>query len=182
MRHRLNCDVQQHMSTIDRNTVGGVWLYSQELDVLQSIIDHGWKPELNTGSKYGSAVYLGKNTRWYDYPNAIRCQLRLRTDHWIASFDTRAFGQGTSGKHLRAYLKERGICRRFEATKGDTAENQAIAQYFKEQEIDAIFFFETESQLVAVVYDYGVIESAEIIDATSIPLSPSLSVGSGLMK
>jgi hypothetical protein len=145
----------------------GDWFHShQEERIVRAIEKTGWRPDLNTGTKFGCGIYLGKGQWHPDAKWMIRCKVNLRDDEIIDIFPVikgfEAKGSGNSEGHFERYLKSLGVTPgRAKVEKGDSQQNQAIRDHFLKRGIKGVIFVEHDEE-VFVVYDKDAIQILDI--------------------
>jgi hypothetical protein len=146
---------------------GGDWFHSHQEDRVVAAIDKdGWRPELNTGSKFGCGVYLARGQWHPDAKWLIRCHLHLRDDEVLDLFPVakgfEQHGEGGTEGHFQRYLASQGVVTgRPKVESGDSHQNRSIRDFFLKQGIKAVKFTEHGHEVV-VVYDTDVIKIVDV--------------------
>ncbi len=125
----------------------GDWLHTQGdggKEILELIRQNGWKPESNTGTKYGCGVYLSR-VRWHSSAkHALRCSVGLADeeimDHFEAVPGYESKGAGNTEGHLARYLEHAKVIsnNRPPTSAGDSEQNRRIRDHFLGRNIRAV--------------------------------------------
>lgn len=138
------------------------WIHSQQQEtVVRAIEANGWRPDLNTGTKFGCGVYFAKGLWHTDAQWTIQCEVHLQDTEIITQFQPiKGFetkGGGNSEGHFERYLTAMNVTAgRPKVGKGDSPQNKAIRDHFLSKGIKAVRFIEHDRE-VLVVYDTSVI-------------------------
>lgn len=136
--------------------ISGIWYFSaQSKRVIDSIMMHGWKPDLVNNTIYGTAIYLAR-ANWYSKSSAsqlIACLLSISLSKAKMAHTSKEMGTGISSKHLREYWREIGVPCHKTPQKGTDQANLQRRNHFLSTNIKVIFFEEYKNVLVAAVYD-----------------------------
>ena len=161
------CDELRMAQSAKTLKVGGDWFHShQEKHVVDAIQSSGWKPDLNSGTKFGCGVYLARGQWHSDAKWMIRCAIQLADSEVLDEFPVvKGFenkGSGNSEGHFERYLKAEGVTPgRARVEGGNSAQNMAIREYFLKKGIKAVKFVEHGIEAL-VVYDVSAITITDV--------------------
>lgn len=153
-------------ATFEKTTGNWHFTHDQNFDLLQEIIEHGWKPEAFTNSKYGCAVYLSRAPWYSNAAEALICEVILSDNEVMDSFPPakgwEADGDGNSYKHLGRYLQAEKVIggNHPAAGRADSKQNLAIRDHFLGHGIKAVRIIEHDHD-VLIVYDPKAIRIVE---------------------
>lgn len=154
---------------MNTSSASGDWYYThQQLSLLKDIHANGWKPQTNTGTKYGCGVYLARGLWYPEAPGALRCQLQTTSSEVMSDFPEipgfAKHGAGRTQDHLSRYLKHEGVVQgRPSPTRGDSAPNLAIQKHFLGLGKKVVTFNEHDHE-VCVVFDWSCIQVIELVE------------------
>jgi len=136
--------------------VDGDWFHShQDEKIVRAIETGGWRPELNSGTRFGTGVYLARGQWHRDAKWMIKCRVELKDVEILDEFpEIEGFenkGCGNSEGHFERYLKSKGlICGRPKDESGGSGQNTAIRNHFLKKGIKAVKFIEYGEEVLVV--------------------------------
>jgi hypothetical protein len=136
----------------------GTWYHTSDPSTLDKIVVDGWKPELNSQSKFGCAIYLSRDP-WDDNASeALYCEVDIADDELIDKFAVDPKfpnqGEGNTERHFSRYLTTQNllVANHAKNDAGSSSPNQAIRDHFLGHGTKAVLI-EEHGLDVLIVYD-----------------------------